>query len=266
MAKKKPELEIKKFSDMEDWSVANAKKNKEVKRTKASSDRDFGVEVGKAVQELFKKYGVGIYSIEQGDFCKDNSIVMPREKNSVEYRVTLGSYKTTDELIEEFGTDDPEQFLKDNGGEKDSNYEYFMDIYNDVMDSKVEAFGRYSDVQFSIFTGGVITDIDSEDGKILAWAKAFVYYTILNKCNFKRGTSDYLDSLRDTENFKKYLKANECQLSIDNVEDVERWCYRLYKDGSFFNKFEDNIDKGVLDSILRGLDNLVIKYVSTVKK
>lgn len=242
MAKTDKKLKIKKFSDIDNWS-AKEDKNAHIPKVNVS-DLDLDTTVGKKFSDIFRKYGLGIQTVGIGSWIHNHKILLPGEKGKVEYRVSLGKYLTMEDLVDNFGTDDPAKFLEENDGKKDKNYKEFMTMYDNIQKGTIEDVSRnHSNLEFSVFLDKRVNGIDSEIGHIAVWQAAALYLGIIKASsmnNIIAGRMEYYEALTgDVDSFKKFLKLHECKVSLENLEDVTTWAYRVYKDSKFFAQLRD---------------------------
>ena len=241
MAKKDTKLKVKKFSDMDDWSATENEMTKGKPKVSAAS-LDLNTTIGRKFSDTFRKYGLGIVSVGIGSWIKGHGILLEDEKTMVEYRVQLGRYLTNEDLIDQFDTDSPEEFIKNNKDNKNLCKE-FMSMYEDVKYGKVVEIDKFSNLQFSVFIDSRISDINSEIGHIAIWQAAALYLGIIKASemtNVLGGRMEYYEALTgDTVPFKKFLKQHNCKISIENLEDAATWAYRVYKDSKFFAELRE---------------------------
>ncbi len=250
---KKQQLKLKKFSDMDNWS----EEDERIKNIKKGTVSDFDISgtLGQKISDTFKKYGLGILSVNIGNWIQNHHILLPEEKNKVEYRVSLGRYLTSQDLIDNFNVDTPEAYIKKFGEDKD--YKDFMDMYKQIQNSEIVEMDKYSTLQFSIFLDKRVNNMNNEIGHIAVWQAAGLYLGIIKVSQMTSilgGRLDYSTALAGEEvhNFKTFLKLHNCQLSVDNLEDVSTWAYRVYKDSKFFGELRDKcpMSKRLIDELL----------------
>jgi hypothetical protein len=239
---KKQTLKVKKFSDMDDWSATENEATKGKPKVSAAS-LDLNTTFGKKFSDIFRKYGLGIESVGIGSWIKNHGVLLDDEKDKVEYRVQLGRYLSNEDLIDQFDTDNPEEFIKNNKSNK-SLCKEFMSMYDSVKTGKVVEIDKFSNLQFSVFLDKRVSDINSEIGHIAIWQAAALYLGIIKASEMTdvlAGRMEYYDALtgNDPLPLKKFLKQHNCKISLENLEDATTWAYRVYKDSKFFGELRE---------------------------
>jgi hypothetical protein len=224
------DIETKKFSDLENWSVAD-NKNKKI----YSGNKEFNYELGNKVIELLNEYGLGIIAVGPGKWLEKNKLILSDETNLKEYRVNIGKKQDWDDFIEEYNDENDIEY--DDLDEEQQ--EKVQEIYNNLP-YKGQGYGDDDYIEFSVFLPNNVKDVESA-----AMSDASTYLKLLVDSGFELyggGLDEYDVFYHEPIPTKNFINGKKITINNNNLEDIVSISYRLYKDGKVFDSFREFLD------------------------
>jgi hypothetical protein len=208
-------------SEMDEWST----RKKEIKKGNKTLD----LVLGEKVLQLFNSYNLSI-EVGRGKVLTDWKLLLPDEKDLVEYRVEVVVKIDWDGFINDYEIDNDIEYETLSDIEK----EKIEDIYNDL-----EYISHDEDISFSVFLPSNI----SGSIKYAAMSDASKYLKLLSDSNLNNVIDGRIDGRRiindEIEGLKKFTILKDIKISNENIEDIITVGYRLYKDSKACFMFEE---------------------------
>lgn len=216
--------------------------------------------LGQELKSLFEEYGIGIETITEEDYSPCPKVW--HEEDTQEFRVKLSKFITEEMVLSNwFGENsvkDTIDYIKSGGNEEEIKKQ-LEDFKNDLKKvGTLEKTDFHNKTVFSIFaTKTKKSNIPIwkggnpyENGKftpefeLYAWQQAFIYaQNLKNSLNLLKDFGiDRDDALfNKTKEFKKFLKIHNVPVTINTIEMLIDYSYRLYKDSKFFYELDELI-------------------------
>lgn len=225
--------------------------------------------LGKKIQDLMYEHGLAIYDIEEDDYLGKNNILFPdrppfNETSDKEYRVYLGRPYSIERFKDEFYADNLEDALKTVDKWVDGTEDEMKSMWKKIKNKETENFNI--SLEFSVFfpSDKSMYRIWHSDKKELVvqaiWLKVAAYMKLL-KISIPEVYKNILDSdealTRYTEEYKKFLKNYNIEISLDNIEDAVKYAYRFYKDSKFFESLDLELPSGQKDLLIKDLLKII---------
>lgn len=220
------DIETRKFSEMEDWSV-----NKKINPI-YNSTKSINYELGDKVIELLTEHGLGITNVSPGEWLKKQNLLLADEINIKEYRVNIGKKQDWDDFIEDYENDNDIEYDKLSEEEQ----EKIDDIYSNLPYDGGSTHGR-DDIEFSVFLPNNVKNINSA-----AMSDASMYLKLLIDSGFELYSSDFDEYdvfYHEPIPTKNFINGKKITINNNNLEDLVSISYRIYKDGKVFDAFKE---------------------------
>lgn len=165
--------------------------------------------------------------VTRGEYLNRFNIVLPPERDLIEYRVFMISKPTFDEFIQmEFNKSEDDLTKKEYN---EATYKYYHGDAND--DDEISSFS-------------VFLPYNTKDINAAAMYDATIYLRLLNETLPVMLKGNILkDSLLDEiDGVKKFINMKNIQITNDNIEEINTVNFRLYKDSKFFYEMKENYD------------------------
>lgn len=215
-------MKTKKFSDMYNWSG----KEKVI----YAGTKKLNLKLGYKVIELLNSYGLGINSVEPGEWIKSRSYLLPDEVDLREYRVDIGKRQEWDDFIEEYDYDNEVKYDDTSEEEQEKIKEEYNNLPYDIHRDNIE---------FSVFLPSDVVETEAA-----AMADASIYLKILSKCNLAGGNYEYHVFENEPESFVKFLDLKKIRITNSNLITVPKISYRIYSDNKAIAMFEELLGSG----------------------
>lgn len=220
------DMKIKHSSEMDSWSV-DRNKTKTIK----TGTKTLDLNLGSKVIDLFAEYGIGITHLNKKNWLESYHLLLPEENNFEEYRVTINKKQYWEDFIYEYEYDNDIKYDELNDEEKEKIQVIYDELPYDAGDPEIE---------FSVF---LPTNIDKSRLYDAAMADASNYLKVLSESELSsvlEGISDARNILADEiEGIKKFTILKNIKITNENLEDLLKVGYRLYKDSKAIYLFDE---------------------------
>lgn len=242
---KKPKIQIKRFKDLDTWSIRPSKEG-------IINGTQVDLELASKIQEILNSYGYDVEVIGTGNFIEQQDALFGHESKLIEYRA---------EVKEKYNYDDwKSDYLIDLSNDRDISVE---DLEKELTEAEIEKMNAeyeevpytdiaYGNIAYSFFVG---KNIKSDMLQAAALYYGYLYMNLLMKVDesiIMRGNLIEDTLYESPDGFKEYLSHQGININNKNVERVTKVNYRIYKDSKFFGEAQGEIKayKRIIEEIL----------------
>jgi len=218
------EIKTIKSSEMEGWSGS--------KKITYSGSKKIDSQLGSKVLDLLHEYGLGVVSVETGEWLKRSELLLPDEINFQEYRVQIGKKQDWKDFIDNY-EDENDDIEYDDLTEEEQ--EKIDDIYNNLPYEVDE----HDEIEFSVFLPSNVQNLEEA-----AMSDASTYLKLLKNSGLDsilKGHCEYQIFFDYPTEVSNFINGKRIIITNKNLEIIKTISYRLYKDSKVFTAFEYNI-------------------------
>lgn len=195
------------------------------------------IELGKKVKETLLKRNIGVFDIKIEQYIsKTSALILSKEEKKKEFRIELGKIYTLENLEDDYGCTSIEEL-----GSPTLEKDFKKDL--NKIGKVIENDYRQSPIYSVFLEESYINDPDLE---LICLGLGLSYYQKIIKLfgdekdiMFDEYMTAYLEHI---EEFKDALYGADVFISNHNIELIEKFSYRLYKDGKFFYELKRLLD------------------------